>query len=89
MEFTLAEYMQLVKGFPRNEEIVKWLNWIFKYYKIDNPLRVSAFLGRIGHECLSFNQFEELASGAAYERVRASQCLSFTTSSRTPTHGKP
>lgn len=67
MEFTLAEYMQLVKGFPRNEEIVKWLNWIFKYYKIDNPLRVSAFLARVGHECLSFNQFEEFASGAAYE----------------------
>lgn len=67
MEFTLAEYMQLVKGFPRNEEIVKWLNWIFKYYKIDNPLRVSAFLGRIGHECKSFTDFEEDASGSAYE----------------------
>lgn len=67
MQFTLAEYMQLVKGFPRNEEIVKWLNWIFDYYKIDNPLRVSAFLARVGHECKSFTDFEEDASGEAYE----------------------
>lgn len=67
MQFTLAEYMQLVKGFPRNEEIVKWLNWIFDYYKIDNPLRVSAFLARIGHESLSFTRVREIASGDAYE----------------------
>lgn len=67
MQFTLSEYMQLVKGFPRNEETVRWLNWIFDYYKIDNPLRVSAFLARIGHECLSFTALEEFASGDAYE----------------------
>lgn len=67
MEFTLSEYIQLVKDFPRNEEIVRWLNWIFEYYKIDNPLRVSAFLARTGHECLSFTSLEEIASGEAYE----------------------
>jgi putative chitinase len=67
MQFILAEYVQLVKGFPKNEEVVKWLNWLFAFYNIDNPLRVSAFLARIGHECASFNTLEESASGQAYE----------------------
>ena len=67
MKFTLVDFQQLVKGFPKNEEIVKWLNYTFDFYKINTPLRISAFLARIGHECLSFTQFEEFASGAAYE----------------------
>lgn len=67
MKLTLKDLQELVKGFPSNEELVKWLNYIFEFYKINTPLRISAYLARIGHECLSFKQFEEFASGAAYE----------------------
>jgi putative chitinase len=67
MKLTLKDLQELVKGFPSNEELVKWLNYIFEFYKINTPLRISAFLSNTGHECLSFKQFEEFASGRAYE----------------------
>ncbi len=39
----------------------------FVKYSINSPLRKAHFLAQIGHESLSFNYTEEIASGAAYE----------------------
>ena len=36
-------------------------------YQINTPLRTAHFLAQVGHESLSLNYTEELASGEAYE----------------------
>lgn len=43
------------------------LNVAFEKYSINTPLRVSAFLGQVIHESMSFARTEEIADGKAYE----------------------
>ena len=44
-----------------------FLNKYFSHYQVNTPLRLSAFLGQVGHESGQLRYNEEIASGAAYE----------------------
>lgn len=49
------------------ETFVPYLNEGFEKYKIDTPVKISAFLAQIGHESGQLRWLEEFASGDAYE----------------------
>ncbi len=54
----------------RASELLPHLNAAMKEASIDTPVRQAAFLAQLAHESAEFRYFEELASGAAYEKRR-------------------
>lgn len=68
MEFTVQEVKELCPKVKDLENFTESLNLTLKKYKINTPLRVAAFLSRMGHESWDFTKFEEVWTNTPQQR---------------------
>ncbi len=60
MLFSENQIRELCPKVKNLKEFTESLNLVFKKYNINTPLRIAAFLARMGHESWDFTKFEEV-----------------------------
>ncbi len=65
---TIEQLRAICPYAPKSADVfIPYLNRFMRYYMIDTPARISAFIAQLAQESGSFRYVREIASGKAYE----------------------